>query len=125
MSAVSGPADILALVKSFEALSDSLPSTVGTATRDDKIYTTLVRVNEGDTYMTFNRIFDILFKEDNDCRVDGRLRYLLRGKYGMDKLCSYLNEVDWMEPNLPLNLVKLKLDSVLEELIFLTCVKQL
>jgi hypothetical protein len=117
------PADIVGLVKTFKALSDSLPLTVGTATREDKIYTTLVKVNEGENYMTFNRIFDILFKEDNDCRVDGRLRYLLRGKYGMEKLCAYLNDIDWTEPNLPLNLVKLKLDRVIEELVFLTCIK--
>ncbi|KDR65759.1 hypothetical protein GALMADRAFT_1362644 [Galerina marginata CBS 339.88] len=114
------PADIFTLVKSFKALSDSLPSTVGTATRDDKIYTTLVKVNEGDTYMTFNRIFDILFKEDVDCRVNGRLRYLLRGKYGMGKLCAYLNDINWAEPDLPLDLVKIKLDQVIEEMIFLT-----
>src|ERR1700678_323742 len=116
------PVDILALVKTIKALSDSLPSTVGIATRDDKIYTTLVKINEGEIHMTFNRIFDILFKEDNDCRVDGRLRYLLRGKYGMDKLCAYLNDIDWMEPNLPLDLVKLKLDRLIEELTFLTFV---
>lgn len=72
--------------------------------------------------MTFNRIFDILFKEDNDCRVDGRLCYLLRGKYGMGKLCVYLNDIDWTEPNLPLDLVKLKLNRVIEELVFLMCV---
>jgi hypothetical protein len=114
------PVDILALVKTIKALSDSLPSTVGIATRDDKIYTTLVKINEGETHMTFNRIFDILFKEDNG--VDGRLRYLLCGKYGMDKLCAYLNDIDWMEPNLPLDLVKLKLDRLIEELTFLTFV---
>ena len=75
--------------------------------------------------MTFNRIFDILYKEDSDCRgEDGRLRYILCGKYGMDKICAYLNGVDWSEPSIPLDLVKLKLDRVINELIFLTCVQK-
>lgn len=87
-------ADIVSLVKNFTALCASLPSSLPVATKDDKIYTTLLRVNEGDIYMTFNRIFDILYKEDSDCRgEDGRLRYILCGKYGMDKICAYLNGV--------------------------------
>jgi len=66
-----------------------------------------------------NRIFDILFKEDVDCQVNGHLHYLLRGNYGMDKLCAYLNNIDWAEPNLPLDLIKIKLDHIIEEMIFL------
>jgi len=113
--------DILLLVKNLTTLSASLPLTVGIATKEDKIYSTLLRVNEGDTFQTFNRIFDILFKEDNDCRNEhGRLRYVLRGKYGMDKICAYLNNVPWSEPNIPHDLVKIKLDRLLEELTYLT-----
>ena len=62
---------------------------------------TLLCVNEGDTYMTFNRIFDILYEEDSDCcSEDCCLHYIICGKYGMDKICVYLNGVDWSEPNI-------------------------
>jgi hypothetical protein len=87
-------ADIVSLVKNFTALCTSLPSSLPVANKEDKIYTTLLHVNEGDTYMTFNRIFDILYKEDSNCQdQDVRLCYILRGKYGMDKICAYLNGV--------------------------------
>ncbi len=113
--------EILSLVKTLTALTASLPTAVQIATKEDRIYSTLLRVNEGDTFQTFNRIFDILFKEDNDCRDEqGRLRYVLRGKYGMDKICAYLNNVKWSEPDIPLDLVKIKLDRLAEELIYLT-----
>lgn len=113
--------DILSLIKNITALSISLPPSVPIAKQDGKIYTTLLRVNEGETWMTFNRIFDILYKEDNECRDEnGRLRYILRGKYGMDKICAYLNGVQWSEPNIPLDLVKIKLDRLIEELLHLT-----
>jgi hypothetical protein len=112
--------DIQALVQSLATHSAALPPTVPLATQEDKIYHTVLRVNEGDAFQTFNRIFDILFKEDADCRDEhGRLRYVRRGKYGMDKICAYLNNVDWKDPNMPLDLVKIKLDRLLEELSFL------
>lgn len=112
-------ADIVSLVKNFTALCTSLPSSLPVANKEDNIYTTLLCVNEGDTYMTFNRIFDILYKEDSDCC----LHYILCGKYGMDKICVYLNGVDWSEPNIPLDLMKLKLDQVINELTFLMCIQ--
>ena len=42
----------------------------------------------------------------------------------MDNICAYLNGVDWSEPNIPLDLVKLKLDHVINELTFLKCVQK-
>jgi len=42
----------------------------------------------------------------------------------MDKLCPYLNDIDWAEPNLPLDLVKIKLDRIIKEMIFLMCIKK-
>ena len=118
--------DILSLIANVTALSASLPASVSIAKQDSKIYTTLLRVNEGDTWMTFNRIFDILFKEDVEYRDEnGRLRHILRGKYGMDKICAYLNGVQWSDPNIPLDLVKMKLDRLIEELLYLSCVYKL
>lgn len=117
-------ADIVSLVKNFTALCTSLPSSLPVANKEDNIYTTLLCVNEGDTYMTFNRIFDILYKEDSDCcSEDCCLHYILCGKYGMDKICVYLNGVDWSESNIPLDLMKLKLDRVINELTFLMCIQ--
>ena len=108
------------------ALSASLPASVPIAKQDSKIYTTLLHVNEGDTWMTFNRIFDILFKEDVECRDEnGHLCHVLHGKYGMDKICAYLNDVQWSELNIPLDLVKMKLDHLIEELLYLLCVYKL
>jgi len=76
--------------------------------------------------MTFNCIFDILFKEDVECRDEnGHLCHVLHGKYGMDKICAYLNGVQWSEPNIPLDLVKMKLDCLIEELLYLSCIYKL
>ena len=87
---------ILCPLSRISQLSALLSLPLPVANKEDNIYTTLLCVNEGDIYMTFNRIFDILYKEDSDCcSEDCCLHYILCGKYGMDKICVYLNGVDW------------------------------
>ena len=63
--------------------------------------------------------FDILFKEDAQCRdKDGRLFNIQKGRYGMGKLISYLTNVPWTDTSMAeaYNLVKLRLDRVINEL---------
>ncbi|KAG6907260.1 hypothetical protein DXG01_009634 [Tephrocybe rancida] len=113
--------DICALVTNISTLSVTLPASVPLGTKEDKMYRVL-NLEEGETpYATFNRRFDLLFKEDKDCRDEaGRLRYLRRGPFGVVKLCAYyLSSVDWTDADLPLELVKLKLNRVNDELVYL------
>ena len=88
-------------------------STVPEAPQGCNIHRLVTSVCEGDPYETFNRIFDILFKEDAQCRdKDGRLVNIQKGKYGMGKLISYLTNVPWTDTSMAeaYNLVKLQLD---------------
>jgi len=111
--------DVAKCVASIEALTAALPSTVPEATQGCNIHRLVTSVCEGDPYQTFNRIFDILFKEDAQCRdKDGRLVNIQRGRYGMGKLISYLKNVPWAEKSMveAYDLVKLRLDRVIKEL---------
>ncbi|KAJ7604916.1 hypothetical protein FB45DRAFT_1042923 [Roridomyces roridus] len=68
-------------------LCGSLPNTVPVGGKEDKIYHVLTKVQGLDADSvgsTFNRRFDILFKEDRQCRDDnGRFRFVTRGGLGM------------------------------------------
>lgn len=111
----------------MEALTKLLPSSVLEATQQDRIYRLTTSTNGGNPFENFNRIFDLLFKEDDDCRdSNGRFHYLRRGKYGMNKLLSYLKNVPWSDESMAqaYDLVKLKLDRVIGELDYLTYVYQ-
>lgn len=114
------PTHILCIINKLSSLCDNLPTSILFGIQADKMYHTLLHVNEGSPFETFNRIFDILFKEDSDCWDEqGRFHLIRRGKYGMDKLCVYLRGVNWDDQSIPLDLVKLKLDRVLNEVVYL------
>ncbi|KAF5378354.1 hypothetical protein D9615_002986 [Tricholomella constricta] len=111
--------EILGLITNLSTLSATLPSNVPICTKEDKMYRVL-NLPEGETaYFTLNRCFDLLFKEDLECRKDGRLHYLRRGKDGIDKFCLYLRSIDWAKDDMPLDIVKLRLDRLVEEVIHL------
>lgn len=112
--------EIATLVSRLVNLSRSLPNSVQLATQQSKIYRLVTSVNEGDVYETFNRIFDLLFKEDKECRnEEGRLVNICRGKYGMDKLCAYLQGIHWADASMAksYDLVKIRLLRVINELV--------
>jgi len=106
-------------IAEMEKLAKHLPDTVPMGTNQDRIYRLVTSINEGSPWETFNRITDLLFKEDTDCRDEnGRFRYLTRGKFGIGKFVSYLKNVAWKHDSM-LNaypLVKLRLDRVNDEL---------
>jgi hypothetical protein len=109
---------IKTLVKSIRALSDSLPSSVPNATKNDKIYI-VISTQEGRTpFETFNKRFDALFAED--CRnSDGRLHYIRQGINGMGLVCAYLNKINWSDEAIPLDLVEIKLLRLTTELTYI------
>lgn len=116
MASIASIPDILT---NLATLTASLPSSVALGTRSDKFYHVLTNINEGDPFETFNRRFDILFKEDDDCRdAAGRLHYIRRGEYGMDLLCKYLQGIDWTA-GMDIPAVRIKLDRVVEEVVYL------
>jgi hypothetical protein len=105
---------IKTLVKEITTLSNSLPSLVQQATKDDKIWC-VMNTDQGETaYETFNRRFDAMFGED--CRDSaGRLQHVRKGKFGMNVVCLYLSKCDWAD-GFPLDLVDIKLQRLLAEL---------
>lgn len=112
--------EVKGLVDRLTELSKKLPVSVPLATKESRIYRLVTTINEHDTYETFNRIFDLLFKEDNQCRnEEGRLIHVTRGKFGMDKFCSYLIGVPWTDPSMAraYDLVKIRLLRVINELV--------
>ncbi|KAJ6477253.1 hypothetical protein DFH09DRAFT_1216091, partial [Mycena vulgaris] len=97
---IESAAAILELNKSIEDLSYLLPDSIKEATQDDEIYrviTTIQGHEEGNTAdSTFNRRFDILFKEDAQCRdANGRLHFIRRGKFGMLMVTRYVKSINW------------------------------
>ncbi|KAF7346859.1 Dimer-Tnp-hAT domain-containing protein [Mycena sanguinolenta] len=90
---------ILARVETIANLSKLLPDTVSEGTEEDEIYrviTTVQGLDEGSISSTFNRRFDILFKEDGQCRDEnGRLHLIRRGDLGMLLVVKYLQEIKW------------------------------
>uniref|UniRef100_A0A8H7XX35 Uncharacterized protein n=1 Tax=Psilocybe cubensis TaxID=181762 RepID=A0A8H7XX35_PSICU len=113
------------VVKSLTLLSSSLPDNIPVATRHDKIYTAIptapIESQGSAIFETFNRVTDILFKEDADCRDEhGRFHYIRRGKLGMENLCVYIGKINWEVSDIPLDLVGMKLERILDELKYLT-----
>jgi hypothetical protein len=106
---------IKALIKSISVLSDSLPSSVLNATKNDKIYTVITMQKDGMVFETFNKQFDTLFAED--CHnLDGCLHYIHQGINDMGLMCVYLNKNDWSNEAIPLDLVEIKLFCLSMEL---------
>lgn len=116
---MTGPAvtarEISDLIDNITSLSNKLPSSVPIAEQADQVNRALNSAPGESTWATFNRRFDILYAEHLRDE-NGRLPNICRGKYGMSAVCKYLSGVDWSEPDIPLELVKLKLVRVEEEL---------
>jgi hypothetical protein len=113
--------DIKTLVKLIATLSNSLPHTIKLGTKEDKIWS-IMNTEECDTaHETFNRHFDVLFRED--CRDAGsRLQYIHKGKFGLGRVCPYLSKIDWAN-NFPLDIVEIKLQRLVAELNYLQYVQ--
>ena len=114
-------ASIIKIVEEIKRLGDMLPKTVPIAKKTDKLYRTLTTISGESTWATFNRRMDILYGED--CRdASGRLHNIRRGAYGLGALCTFLTEFIVLSDDgaLPYDLVKVKLDRLLKELVYLT-----
>ena len=108
---------ILSLVKHSHALSNGLPPSVQTGTKDDKIYLVMNSAEGEDAFETFNQHFDVMFGED--CHdPTSHLQHIHQGKLGMGVVCSYLSNIDWVK-GFPLDLVEIKLQWLMTELDFL------
>ncbi|KAJ6545276.1 hypothetical protein B0H19DRAFT_1266736 [Mycena capillaripes] len=111
------------LVKKIEDLSAVLPANVAEGTEDDEIHRVLTTVHgpdEGGAWSTFNRRFDILFKEDRQCRdKHGRLHLIRRGELGMLMVARYLRDMKWSAVNMNLEAATIKLERLIAELEFL------
>jgi hypothetical protein len=102
------------LIKEIGSLSNSLADSVPKGTKDDKIWS-VMNSEECDTlHETFNRRFDALFAEDC-CDAEARLHYVRQSKLGMGLVVSYLSKINWTL-GFPLDLVELKLQSLVTEL---------
>ncbi|KAI1782567.1 hypothetical protein LXA43DRAFT_1142421 [Ganoderma leucocontextum] len=113
---------VVKIVGEIERLSNVLPKTVPIGKKTDKLYQTLTGTISGEsTWATFNRRMDILYGED--CRDgEGRLQNVRRGAYRIGVLCTFLTEFVVLSEDgaLPYDLVKIKLDRLLKELVHLT-----
>lgn len=104
------------LIDKIAYLTEKLPSTVPTATKDSKIYS-VFNSKPGETdHQTFNRRFDAAFAAElvND---DGTLQHLTRGEYGMDLVTKYLEGLIPILPSLPLEIMFMKLERLLNGLL--------
>lgn len=116
---------IAKLIKSIENLSHFLPDAISEGTEDDEIHRVLTTVHghDPDSVMsTFNRRFDILFKEDASCRKDGRLHLIRRGEFGMMMVVDYLRGINWSAPEMQMEIAKIKLERIVTEMEFIWCV---
>ncbi|KAF8135857.1 hypothetical protein K438DRAFT_2031188 [Mycena galopus ATCC 62051] len=73
----NGAETILARIDSIANLVSLLPTVVAEGTEDDKIFCVITTIQgPGGVASTFNRCFEILFKEDAQCRVNGCLHLI-------------------------------------------------
>ncbi|KAJ7801361.1 hypothetical protein B0H14DRAFT_3489686 [Mycena olivaceomarginata] len=92
------PGVIAKIIQSIEDLAAVLPTSIAEGTETDKIYHVITNIQgpDGDAWSTFNRRFDILFKEDAQYRdADGRLHMIRRGELGMTIVARYLRDIKW------------------------------
>ncbi|KAK7001674.1 hypothetical protein R3P38DRAFT_3368049 [Favolaschia claudopus] len=117
---LNAAATIAHLIKSIEDLDSVLPDSVAAGTEDDEIYrviTTVQGLDPDSIDSTFTRRFDILFKEDAQCRnADGRLHLIRRGEFGMQMVARYLRDLKWSDPDMNLAGAVLKLERVVTEM---------
>ncbi|KAF8184648.1 hypothetical protein K438DRAFT_1974443 [Mycena galopus ATCC 62051] len=73
----NGAETILVRIGSIANLVSLLPTTVAEGTEDDEIFRVITTIQGPDgVASTFNRHFDILFKEDVQCRLNDRLHLI-------------------------------------------------
>ncbi|KAF7375808.1 Dimer-Tnp-hAT domain-containing protein [Mycena sanguinolenta] len=117
---LNAAAAIAKLIQNIEDLDALLPTTVAEGTEDDEIHrvlTTIQGLDPDSPSSTFTRRFDILFKEDAQCRdADGRLHLIRRGELGMLMVVRYLREVKWSAADMNLEGAVLKLERVVKEM---------
>jgi hypothetical protein len=102
-----------------------LPTSIAEGTETDKIYHVITNIQgpNGDAWSTFNRRFDILFKEDAQCRdADGRLHLIRRGELGMTMVARYLRDIKWNAVEMNLDGAVGKLERLVKEMEYLKCV---
>ncbi|KAJ7741885.1 hypothetical protein B0H16DRAFT_1464332 [Mycena metata] len=76
--------EIMGYIQNIDDLSYVLPASIAEGTAEDEIHrviTTVPGLDPDCPDSTFNRRFDILFKEDAQCRKNGRLHLIRRGEY--------------------------------------------
>jgi hypothetical protein len=116
---------IAKLIQSIEDLAAVLPTSIAEGTETDKIYHVITNIQgpDGDAWSTFNRRFDILFKEDAQCRdADGRLHLIRRGELGMTMVARYLRDIKWNAVEMNLDGAVGKLERLVKEMEYLKCV---
>ena len=107
-------ADIKMLVKEITALSNSLPSSVQTGTKEDKIRKVMDADGSETAHETFNKRFDAMFSKDC-CDSTGCLLHIHKGKHGLGLICSYLSKINWAD-NFPLDIAEIKLQRLIIKL---------
>ncbi|CAK5275060.1 unnamed protein product [Mycena citricolor] len=109
---------LVAIVKEITHLVPRLPDSVPEPNIDDnKILRVLTSTPADDDTVAsvFNRRFDILFGED--CRDEGgRMKYIRRGKEGMDLVVAYLASIQWDSEDNLLGIAPIKLQQMVAEL---------
>jgi hypothetical protein len=99
-----------------------LPITVAEGTDEDethRVLTTTHGPEDGSraASSTFNRRFDILFKQDAQCRVNGRLHLIRRGEVGMLLVVRYLRDTKWNDPEMNLEGAVNKLERIVTSML--------
>jgi hypothetical protein len=112
---------IATLIRAIEDLDAALPTTIAEGTDEDEIHRVLTTIHGPDdgsraASSTFNRRFDILFKEDAQCRVNGRLHLIRRGEWGMLMVVRYLRDTKWNDPEMNLDGAVNKLERIVKEM---------
>ncbi|KAF7794639.1 hypothetical protein EIP86_005776 [Pleurotus ostreatoroseus] len=114
-AAIVTASEISLLIRRLQGLSSTLPPSVPLAKANDKIYHVITSVHGDDVFHTFNRRFDALF--GLDCRdQSGHMKYIRRGRFGMDAVCKFLESIDLLDESMQLTLMALRLNTLIKEL---------
>ncbi|KAI0038954.1 hypothetical protein FA95DRAFT_1599976 [Auriscalpium vulgare] len=105
------------LIQELASLAKQLPKDIAEATKSEPVFEVLQKVSGETTWETFNRRFDILFGE-NRRGPDGRLMNIRRGRYGMQNVVTYLNNIVG-QPGMLYELMDIKLNRIIAELDYL------
>ncbi|KAJ7824873.1 hypothetical protein B0H14DRAFT_3468934 [Mycena olivaceomarginata] len=112
---------IATLIRAIEDLDAALPTTIAEGTDEDEIHRVLTTIHGPDdgsraASSTFNRRFDVLFKEDAQCRVNSRLHLIRRGEWGMLMVVHSLRDTKWNDPEMNLDGAVNKLERIVKEM---------